>query len=240
MEKIDFRKRNIPFTQVANGVLYDKNLTLKAKGLYSYLYSKPDGWQFSSTRIAQETKDSRDAVRSAILELEQCGYLIRHKMSDGRMIYEVIFPPMTENPSQGQKPMTEKANDGKSHSGKIRPISNTDTYSNMDKTNNTIAGKPAEGNLLIPEIIKAFETVNPACKSMYGNKTQRKACEHLIDEYGLEEVLKFISWLPKTNKIPYVPQATTPVQLWEKWQAIRDAIDKKRSESVTTKKYEII
>lgn len=82
---------------------------------------------------------------------------------------------------------------------------------------------------LIPEIIKAFEEVNPACKKMYGNTTQRKACQNLLDEYGLEEILKFISWLPKTNKIPFVPQATTPVQLWEKWQAIKDGVQKEKA-----------
>lgn len=37
--------------------------------------------------------------------------------------------PMTENPSLS---MTEKANDGKSHSGKSRHISNTDSESNKE------------------------------------------------------------------------------------------------------------
>jgi len=83
---------------------------------------------------------------------------------------------------------------------------------------------------LIPEIIKLFEEVNPACKKMYGNKTQRAACQNLLDEYGFEEVSKFISWLPRTNKIPYIPQAETPDQLWKKWQAIKDAIAKKKNE----------
>jgi len=37
MEKIDFKKDKIPFTQVSNAVLYDNNLSFKAKGLYAYL-----------------------------------------------------------------------------------------------------------------------------------------------------------------------------------------------------------
>ena len=138
MEKIDFRKQNIPFTQVANGVLNDDRLSLKAKGLYAYLYSKPEGWQFESSRIAMDSKDSRDSVRSALNELEENGYLTRYKLSNGRMVYMVIFPPitqekpMTENPSEGIEPMTEKANDGKSHSGETRHLSNKDIYINKD------------------------------------------------------------------------------------------------------------
>lgn len=122
MSKIDFVKQKIPFTQVANGVLRDERLSFKAKGLYAFLYSKPDGWDFESNRIAKESKDGRDSVRAGIEELEKYGYLKRCKQPDGRMVYMIIFPPMTENPSQ--EPMTEKPNDGKTHSGKTRHISN--------------------------------------------------------------------------------------------------------------------
>ena len=35
-------KQNVPFTMVANEVLKDPKLSFKAKGLYAYLFSKPD------------------------------------------------------------------------------------------------------------------------------------------------------------------------------------------------------
>jgi len=77
---------------------------------------------------------------------------------------------------------------------------------------------------LIPQIIKAFETVNPACKKMYGNKTQRSACSDLIENYGLEEVLKVIEILPETNGMEYVPVVTTPLQLRDKWVQLGTAL----------------
>ncbi len=127
MKKIDFKKQNIPFTQVANGMLHDSKLTLTAKGLYAYLYSKPEGWDFSANRIAKESNNGRDSIRNALNELVDTGYLLRQKQSSGRILYKVIFPPIwpePENTTLGIKPKPEKATDGKSHRRLFRPISN--------------------------------------------------------------------------------------------------------------------
>ena len=88
-------------------------------------------------------------------------------------------------------------------------------------------------NPLGGEILKAFESVDSKNKTYYGNTTQRKACDFLLGEYGLEEVLKRISILPQTNKIPYFPAINTPYDLKEKWVKLQDAVDKKRKESKT-------
>lgn len=138
MNKIDFRKQNIPFTQVANGVLFDKKLSLGAKGLYSYLYSKPDGWDFSEVRIANESKNGRNSVRTALKELESSGYLLRYKLANGRMVYKVIFPPIEpeyQNSTLG-KPEYQKATVLKSHSAESVPISNTDLIPIKKNTTN--------------------------------------------------------------------------------------------------------
>lgn len=90
------------------------------------------------------------------------------------------------------------------------------------------------GDNLIPELIKLFEEVNPACRKMYGNKTQRGACRDLIDTYGFDEVSKVVAFLPKSNKIAYMPTITTPLQLWEKYQSLKDKLQQKRSE-ITSK-----
>lgn len=77
---------------------------------------------------------------------------------------------------------------------------------------------------LIPKVIKLFERVNPACKSMYGNKTQRRASQDLLDTYGFEELGKVIAILPKTNKLTYFPSITTPAQLWNDYQKLKDKL----------------
>lgn len=94
----------------------------------------------------------------------------------------------------------------------------------------------------IPILIKSFETLNPASKRFYGNTTQRKACQDLIDNYGLERVQSVVEkTLPKTNTIQYFPSITTPLQLFEKWATLESKIKQYQSEKITSKnKYQII
>jgi len=86
------------------------------------------------------------------------------------------------------------------------------------------------GSQGVSEMIKEFETVDPKNKTYYGNKTQRKACEFLISEYGFDEVKKVIAILPESNRREYYPRIYTPVQLRDKWKQLGDAITSKRSE----------
>ena len=84
-------KEKIPFTQIANYVLNDNTLSTKAKGMFAYLFSKPEGWDFSSVRISKELKEGRNAVLSMLKELEEHCYLIRIKQLNGRMNYELAY-----------------------------------------------------------------------------------------------------------------------------------------------------
>ena len=93
---------------VPNEILNSKKLSLKAKGLFAYLQSKPDGWKFSITRMAQQLKEGKDAIREAIKELERWGLLRRKPIKDknGKWAgfqYELheklAEKPSTENPT---------------------------------------------------------------------------------------------------------------------------------------------
>lgn len=97
------------------------------------------------------------------------------------------------------------------------------------KDNNTAETSSA----LISSLIESFVNINPACKNMYGNKTQRKACDDLITSYGFEEVNGcIINVLPRTNGQSYFPTITTPVQLRDKWMSLKSAVAKKRGKTI--------
>lgn len=91
------------------------------------------------------------------------------------------------------------------------------------------------------DLIKLFEEVDPKNKTYYANKTERASADFLISEYGFEQVEKVIAILPKTNKIQYMPAVTKPSELKEKWGKLRDALEKKKGESLlNAKKYQVI
>jgi phage replication O-like protein O len=86
----------------------------------------------------------------------------------------------------------------------------------------------------ISEAIKEFSEINPACKKMYGNTTQRQAISDLIENYTYEKVISVIRFLRKTNKVCFW-KATTPKQLWDNWMNIENEITSKINKELTKK-----
>lgn len=68
------------FTVMSNHHLRDKNLTLKAKGLLSVILSLPDDWKYSITGLAAICKEGTSAVKSALQELTDAGYVTVTKL----------------------------------------------------------------------------------------------------------------------------------------------------------------
>ena len=66
------------YSIINNQVLEDTRLSFKARGLLIYMLSKPDNWQFYSTELVKHSEhDGITAIKSALKELENCGYLQR-------------------------------------------------------------------------------------------------------------------------------------------------------------------
>lgn len=76
MGKIQINRRN-NFTMVSNHVLRNENLSLKAKGLYAYMWSLPDSWDYSVAGLTKVLKEGKSAINEALKELEHEGYLVR-------------------------------------------------------------------------------------------------------------------------------------------------------------------
>ena len=114
--------KNRGYTVMANFHLRDKNLSLKAVGLLSKMLSFNDGWQFSTRGLSAICKEGPDAILSALRELENYGYLVRHQARDekGRMssmVFEIYEKPQEGLPETGNPyaenpdadhPVTEK------------------------------------------------------------------------------------------------------------------------------------
>lgn len=95
--------KNRGYTVMANYHLRDKNLSLKAVGLLSKMLSFNDGWQFSTKGLSMICKEGPDAVLAALRELEDHGYLVRHRQRDskGRMsntVFEIYEQPQPASP----------------------------------------------------------------------------------------------------------------------------------------------
>jgi hypothetical protein len=115
-------------------LLNDKDLSLTAKGLYGYLQSKPDEWDFSINGIASQCKEGQKAIRTAIKELETAGWLVRHNHQGegGKWVceYELQDTQLSENQRKVLQPYSRDGNTVKGMP--IVGMPSTGMHSNID------------------------------------------------------------------------------------------------------------
>lgn len=68
------------YTVMSNYHLRDKNLSLKAKGLLSFMLSLPEDWDYSLNGLNAVLKENETAIKTALEELKEKQYLIITKL----------------------------------------------------------------------------------------------------------------------------------------------------------------
>lgn len=91
------------YATVPNLLLNDSNISLKAKGLYAFIQSKPDNWEFSAERISSQLKEGLPSIKASLQELEKFGYLTRDRYQNLQGYWEVEYT-LFENPAVGFLP----------------------------------------------------------------------------------------------------------------------------------------
>ena len=92
------------YTVMSNHHLRNHTLSLKAKGLLSQMLSLPDDWDYTLQGLAQINKESVDAIREAVRELERAGYIKRSRERDERGCLRGTVYTIYEQPHTGPTP----------------------------------------------------------------------------------------------------------------------------------------
>ncbi|WP_050807006.1 conserved phage C-terminal domain-containing protein [Acetonema longum] len=150
MAIIRVKKRENPYVMMDKTGLKDPNLSFRAKGMLSYLLSKPDDWQPVLEEMVKASKDGYDSVKSGFAELRRCGYMKKIPIHgpDGkfmgweRAVYEVPLPPEERKPDRNShkegKPPGGKTTERKNHSVENPRLINNDLLINKDLNNNIV------------------------------------------------------------------------------------------------------
>lgn len=90
------------FTIITNQALRDRSLSFRARGVLGYVLSNVEGWETNAEAISRMGTEGRDAIRTALNELEAAGYLSRtvSRGTDGRWITDWV---MYETPQEADK-----------------------------------------------------------------------------------------------------------------------------------------
>ena len=94
-------EKNKNYTVMSNYHLKDKRISLKAKGLLSQMLSLPEDWDYTLKGLSLINRESIDAIRTAVWELEKAGYITRQQNRDDKgkmaeMIYTIYEQPQPE------------------------------------------------------------------------------------------------------------------------------------------------
>lgn len=120
------------FTQVPNHIISDSNVSLKAKGLYLYMVSKPDNWEFSFAGMTSQLLESKETIGKIINELILIGYMdkIKNRVNGKQAVNSYILhlkpQSRSESKNENHKMRTTKSE------LENATTSNTD-YNNKDK-----------------------------------------------------------------------------------------------------------
>lgn len=93
------------YSIIDNAFLKDKRLSLQAKGLLTFMLSLSADWDYTIAGFSAIFREGKDAIRSAIRELEVAGYLVRTQTTNdngqyGKNVYDIYERPELRDNSQ--------------------------------------------------------------------------------------------------------------------------------------------
>ena len=188
-------ERNTGYTVMSNHHLRNKELTLKAKGLLSQMLSLPEDWDYTLAGLSYINRESIDAIRTAVWELEKAGYITRRQGRDekGKMtaieytIYEQPQPPaldcpVLENPT-ADKPILENPTPD-------NPTSENPTQLNKEIQKTNLPKKEKLNTDISSTHSIPFHSLNPSPLEDAAQPPERKRKE-ATDAYRVyEEIIK--------------------------------------------------
>ena len=90
-------EKNKGYTVMSNHHLRNKALSLKAKGLLSQMLSLPEDWDYTLKGLSLINRESIDAIRTAVWELEKAGYIRREQGRDPKAKWPIWSIPSTSS-----------------------------------------------------------------------------------------------------------------------------------------------
>lgn len=81
MVKVVKDKRDY-FVILDRNFIQNSKLSWKARGIFTYLWSQDESWEFYQKEVAKHATDGMDSLRSGLKELEEQGYLTRRRIRD--------------------------------------------------------------------------------------------------------------------------------------------------------------
>lgn len=110
------------FNSIPRDLVYDNELSDRARFLYVYMACKPDGWEFFQEAMAKELGYGRETLRKYLDELITAGWITeeeQQKGADGKFA-ALDYTIEIKKKKSGKKPIRENTDSEKNRIGKNR------------------------------------------------------------------------------------------------------------------------
>jgi len=188
MSIIRVERMSQPYTMIANATLQDISISLEARGLLTYLLSKPDTWAVVVTWLAEEMSVGREKLNRIIKELENAGYIETRVVRDGGQFakYERI---VHESPTAYGFTVVGKLDSGETDSGKSGTIKNRVKKEQTEERNDVIT-EPA---LSLVSRMQELRQGNLG-DTFPETKAQKGIMAVLVRQHGEKTVCEVMEW----------------------------------------------
>lgn len=115
-------QKNNNYTVMCNYHLKDMRLSLKAKGLLSYMLSLPDDWDYTIAGLTTILREGKDSIRAAVSELEACGYITRERERNEHGFLCGMEYVIREIPVEAEDNDSESSDDSNSNNSESEPV----------------------------------------------------------------------------------------------------------------------
>lgn len=193
------------YTVMSNYHLREKEMSLKAKGLLSWMLSNDDGWDYSIAGIVSNCKENETSIKSALQELQKFGYLEIIKCNPDKNIPTIHYEYLVHEQAIGNQGIenlglenlhTENQvaeNQGQRNTNKINTkIRNTNERKTKERDNSQ---KPLlnTGPLHQKAIDKFVDLYNEHCFKLPRIKAltdkRKKAIQVIIKNYTWDDII---------------------------------------------------
>lgn len=194
------------FTVISNNEVQDKRLSWKARGIFSYLWSMPDNWDFYETEVAKHAPDGRNSLRTGLKELIKYGYLRRERVRvNGHLGGTAWFLTDSPKPKAEDKTlMSENHTQGflmsENHTYGDATVQNK--YHTKDLPNKVPTNKQANASSADTDLSVSFNKLWNLYPKKQGKKdafrhykTWRKKSKDNTDDYLLRKLNEYKAYL---------------------------------------------
>jgi hypothetical protein len=199
------RNKSPRYTVIPNQLLEDERISWEAKGILTYLLSKPDTWDLSAYHLISFGYAGKEKIYRVLKELQKAGYASHSRRGDGRVEWEIRDTAQPEKPHlenqykdnpHPEKPYQEKPYQEKPYQANQDVLVNTESKVSTERAVST-ERKVNTDDAYASKVNQIFtywrEAMNKTSMAKLTDKRKKSIQARLREGYSVDQIKQAIN-----------------------------------------------